>query len=594
MCGIGGILTEYTLSRSIENLITKVRSSLIHRGPDDQGIYISPEKNVALAHTRLSILDLSSAGHQPMTMENQRYWITFNGEIYNFQELRSQLQKQGETFKSHTDTEVILKLYKNKGKDCLHYLRGMFAFAIWDNQEKTCFIARDPLGIKPLYYWQDGSNLIFASELKAILGTKLPSKNISVEGIYSYLTRGSVAEPYTMIEGIKCLEAGHWLQWRSGNLHKESYWNIEFKSEITSPSEAQEIVRQALIDSIKHHFVSDVPVGIFLSGGIDSTSLLALARTIQTGTINTYSIAFTEEEYNEGDLASKIAQKFDSKHHEYKITSSIAKKILPNFLQAIDQPTIDGFNTFCVSQVANNDRTKVVLSGLGGDELFGGYSSFQKIPQMIKIGQKIDKLSYLKRLSAYILSNFKDPRYLRLGDFLGSNSSTFSAYQCFRGIFAHQEAITILNYYLGNDRVIEREKPSLISQATLEDEVSYLEITRYMRNQLLRDSDVMSMAHGLELRVPLVDRVLLEKISNITSNLRLAQKKQLLINAIPELPQWVVNRPKRGFTFPFQRWIDNEWKDYFSSLNLPKDINLKLWYRRWSLMILDHWLQQIN
>ncbi|MGI0483746.1 asparagine synthase (glutamine-hydrolyzing), partial [Geminocystis sp. CENA526] len=399
MCGIGGILTSSAFRDSLDTLIHKVRSSLTHRGPDDQGTYINPTKNVAFAHTRLSILDLSSAGHQPMSTEDERYWITFNGEIYNFQEIRSNLEKQGEIFKSHTDTEVILKLYRKKGKDCLSELRGMFAFAIWDNQKKTCFIARDPLGIKPLYYYYDGQNFLFASELRAILATGIVNKTISPQGLYSYLTRGTIAEPDTMIEGIKCLPAGHWLQWQEGEIDIKSYWQIQFQNQVNELSEAKEITRQALIDSIKHHFVSDVPVGIFLSGGIDSSSLLALARTTQTGTIKTYSIAFEEEDYNEGDLATQIAQQFDTQHHQYKITSSIALSILPDFLQAIDQPTIDGFNTYCVSQLAKEDGTKVVLSGLGGDELFGGYGSFQQIPKMVKIAQNIDKLPYLKQLS---------------------------------------------------------------------------------------------------------------------------------------------------------------------------------------------------
>ncbi len=397
--------------------------------------------------------------------------------------------------------------------------------------------------------------------------------------------------------------AAHWLQWQEEEIEVKSYWQIQFQNQVNELSEAKEITRQALIDSIKHHFVSDVPVGIFLSGGIDSSSLLALARTTQTGTIKTYSITFEEEDYNEGDLASQIAQQFDTQHHQYQITSSIALNILPDFLQAIDQPTIDGFNTYCVSQLAKQDGTKVVLSGLGGDELFGGYGSFQQIPKMVKIAQNLDQLPYLKQLSALLLANLgNNPRYLRLSDFLASNNSTTSAYQCMRGIFSHQEAMTILSHYLGqhlsplNPRLVRGEVKNLnsqqmISQPTLEDEVSYLEITGYIRNQLLRDSDVMSMRHGLELRVPLVDRALLEQISPISSKLRLAQKKQLLVNAVDELPEWVVNKPKKGFMFPFQTWIDNQWQDSFFMGKLEGKINLKLWYRRWCLMILDRWLE---
>ncbi|MEM7727627.1 MAG: asparagine synthase (glutamine-hydrolyzing), partial [Cyanobacteria bacterium P01_A01_bin.45] len=383
MCGIAGILTTNKYQDSLETLIGRMQTALRHRGPDDKGIYISSERQVALAHTRLSILDLSPAGHQPMSTADGRYWITFNGEIYNFLEIRQDLISQGEEFHSHTDTEVILKLYRKCGSDCVTRLRGMFAFAIWDNWQKTCFIARDPLGIKPLYYWQSGSNLIFASELRAILASGLPAVKMNPQGLYGYLISGSVPEPYTLIENVRCLGAGHFLHWSSGEIKQQQYWQINFVPEKISVQEAREKVSIALLDSIKHHFVSDVPVGIFLSSGIDSTTLLALASKTQTQPIRTYSIGFAENKWNEADTAKQIANLFGSEHTEYKITASEAKKLFPDFLTAIDQPTIDGFNTFCVSQLAHKNDTKVVLSGLGGDELFAGYKSFETIPQMV-------------------------------------------------------------------------------------------------------------------------------------------------------------------------------------------------------------------
>ena len=271
MCGIAGILTKTEIQNNLETLMLRMQTALQHRGPDDQGIYISPNRQVAFAHTRLSIIDLSTAGHQPMSTPDGRYWITFNGEIYNFRQLRHELETKGEQFHSQTDTEVILKLYQHQGAECVKHLRGMFAFAIWDNQEQTCFIARDPLGIKPLYYWQSGSTLVFASELRAILASKLPKIDLNPQGLYGYLVSGSVPEPYTLIEGIHCLPAGHWLHWRSDKFIQQQYWQIDFTPETISHTEAQEKVRKALIDSTEHHFISDVPVGIFLSGGIDSS-----------------------------------------------------------------------------------------------------------------------------------------------------------------------------------------------------------------------------------------------------------------------------------------------------------------------------------
>lgn len=596
MCGIAGILTSDCDRENLETSIGRMQSALRHRGPDDRGIYISTDRQGAIAHTRLSILDLSPAGHQPMSNADGRYWITFNGEIYNFRELRANLVAQGEQFHSQTDTEVILKLYQCLGADCVKHLRGMFAFAIWDDLEKTCFIARDPLGIKPLYYSVLGSTLVFASELRAIVASGLPALNLSMEGLYGYLVSGSVPEPHTLIEGIHCLAAGHWLRWQSGTITQSQYWQIQFTPEAINLSEATQKVRHALVDSIKHHFVSDVPVGIFLSGGIDSTAVLALACQTQTNQLRTYSIAFEETEWNEGEIARKTADQFGSDHREYKITASLGRELIPKFLESIDQPSIDGFNTFCVSHLAHKDGTKVVLSGLGGDELFGGYQSFQKVPQMVRWSRRLQPLKPINIGVGIALERWgKSTQVKRLGDFLQQTPNSAAAYRSLRGIFSHWEACAIIKHYLPDQalpvRGISNPFHNLPSP---EDEVSLLEISGYMRNQLLRDSDVMSMAWGLELRVPFVDRALIEAIASIESNIRLAPKKQLLIRAVPELPSWVVNRPKQGFSFPFQRWIGTEWQDYFGQVNCPKNISLKAWYRLWSLAILQYWWNNLK
>lgn len=593
MCGIAGIL-NYNRDR-LETLIQRMQNALQHRGPDDHGIYITQDRQVAIAHTRLSILDLTPAGHQPMSSSDGRYWITFNGEIYNFQALRHTLIEGGEKFNSNTDTEVILKLYQQFGADCVNQLRGMFAFAIWDDLEKTCFLARDPLGIKPLYYWLDGATLVFASELKAILATGLPSITMSSEGLYGYLISGSVPEPHTLIEGIHCLPAGHWLRWQSGQTTQNQYWQIDFTPQEIEREAAIQQVRHALIDSIQHHFVSDLPVGIFLSGGIDSTAVLALARQTQTGKLATYSLAFEEADYNEGDIARQVAQTFDTEHTEFKITASLARELFPKFLQAIDQPSIDGFNTFCVSQLARQNGTKVVLSGLGGDELFGGYQSFQKVPQMVRLGKQLQMVHPLATGMGRGLESWGSPRFKRLGDWLQQESTSVSAYRSLRGIFSHREACGILQQYLTDELLpMKSDSNHLPNLPSIKDEVSWLEINCYMRNQLLRDNDVMSMSCGLELRVPLVDRVLIEAIAPIPNHIRLAPGKQLLIQAVNELPSEVINRPKQPFAFPFDRWMQEEWQDIFPDFNGDLKISLKPWYRRWSLGILQHWWQEIE
>lgn len=593
MCGIAGLIASYRVDR-LEQISHRMQVAINHRGRDDRGIYLAPDRNAALIHTRLSILDLSAAGHQPMQSVDRRYLISFNGEIYNFRKLRAHLEQHGERFESQTDTEVILKLYQRYGEDCVNQLRGMFAFAIWDRETQTCFLARDPLGIKPLYYWQSGSMLLFASELKAILASGLPSIELSPTGLYGYLLTGSVPEPQTLIEGIRVLEAGHWMRWQQGSLTQQQYWQIQFKSETLNRSEAIDQVRHALIDSIDHHFVSDVPVGVFLSGGIDSSAVVALARQRQTGTLKTYSIAFEEAEFNEGTLAKQVAQHFATEHVECTITAATARSLLPNYLSAIDQPTIDGFNTFCVSHLAQSTGAKVVLSGLGGDELFNGYGSFQTVPRMMQWGASLQAFKPIDRLVGTGLEQFsRSNRARRVGDFFQQPATAFNAYRSFRGIFTHREASAIVRQYLP-DRSLRPSTERLPQQPSILDTVSWLELSGYMRNQLLRDSDVMSMTWGLELRVPFVDSVLVDTIATIPSALRLMPGKQLLVQAVPEIPRSVWNRPKRGFSFPFQTWMQREWRDYFETVRAPGGVALQTWYQRWSLANLQHWWQHIQ
>lgn len=593
MCGIAGCI-GYPDPDRLKSVVEKMQNALKHRGPDDQGIYISGDRQAGLAHTRLSILDLSPAGHQPMSTGNRRYWITFNGEIYNFRELRETLIAQEETFHSQTDTEVILKLYQKHGPECVNQLRGMFAFAIWDDQEKTAFLARDPLGIKPLYYWQSGSTLLFASELRTLLASGLPPKTLNPKGLYTYFISGSVSEPDTLIQDIYALPAGHWLHWKAGQVTKQPYWQIQFNPQPIPPTEAKQQVRQALIDSIKYHFVSDVPVGVFLSGGIDSTSLVALARQTQLGQLRTYSIAFEETQWNEGPIAKRIAQTFETEHTEYILTAKVARQWMKNFIGAIDQPSIDGFNTYCVSKITREHGTKVALSGLGGDELFGGYSSFQQVPKMVAWGKRLQFLQPLN-LGKTLSQSTKNSKLQRLGDFLQHPPNSLNAYLSYRGIFTHPETLTILSHFCPDqDPSTLRPTLEIPPCPSPEDEVSFLEINRYMRNQLLRDSDVMSMAWGLEVRVPFCDRVILETIDTIPHPLRLAQGKQLLVDAVPELPDWVINKPKQGFLFPFDRWLnDPEWDSLFQLTSLPQ-LSLTPWYRRWSLVILQKWLQNLG
>jgi asparagine synthase (glutamine-hydrolysing) len=610
MCGIAGILTNNS-QVDIEKYVQLMQTAINHRGPDDRGIYLSGDRTVALAHTRLAILDLSENGHQPMHIDNQRYWITFNGEIYNFQELRALLKNEGETFFSHTDTEVILKLYAKYGEECLNLMRGMFAFAIWDDLKKECFIARDPLGIKPLYYSYQNSTLIFASEIRSILSTGLIPKQLSPMGLYSYLTNGSISEPCTIIEGIQSLEAGCWLKWKAGNIQKHKYWEINFPSQdnnsVLTRGDAILKTRNALFDSVKHHFISDVPVGVFLSGGIDSTAIVAIAKQLENNDLRTYSIVFNEEQWNEGPIARQVSKDFGTLHTEYLLTADVGKKLLPEYWSTLDQPTIDGLNTFCVSQIAHQHGMKVVLSGLGSDEIFGGYGTFQKVPSIVQQRQAFSFFDVISKITGRRMEKlYRSPKYRRLGAFLSKDNSIKNSYGLARGVFSDWEATQLVQFYLGKDmgdrlqheitNFSAIDSYSSLSFPTPEDEVSYLELSRYMRNQLLRDSDVMSMKWGLELRVPFVDSHLFKEVSQIPASQRLQRSKHLLTSAIPEIPEYITNRSKRGFTFPFEKWMSEDWGDYTMDVKVPSHIPLtsKQWYRRWSLVVLQNWWQTIS
>ena len=570
-----------------------MKSALKHRGPDGDGDYTAPSGAAVLCHTRLSIIDLSDAGHQPMLSKESRYSITFNGEIYNYRELREELTEAGEDFQSNSDTEVLLKLFQRYGANCVEKLRGMFAFVIWDEREKSAFAARDPLGIKPLYYCSDASgDFAFASEVRALLKASHHTEKLSPQGIYNYLSTGTFSEPNTILNDVKLLEAGHTLTWKAGSASVSNYWQIKTDldpSAITEIRSAIKLTRKALNSSIEAHLVSDVPVGIFLSGGIDSTALLALASQYSKKAINTYSIAFENKEWNEGDIAARVAEHFGANHTEFLVTPEIALPMFDDFLKAVDQPTIDGFNSYCVSKLAQNQGEKVVLSGLGGDELFAGYKSFELVPKLAEYSRRISLLAPLARWLNRSLISLLPSKLLRILDLASHPGSLSAAYQSLRGIFSHHETLELCERL---DLHVEHSLPnrsldhSYINPKT---RVSELELTGYMRNQLLRDSDVMSMACGLELRVPFVDRQLLETMTRVHPDIRLRQGKKLLIEAVPEIPDWVINRPKQGFRFPFDLWFANKWKDIEVGYDTPTWLSLSPWYRKWSLTVLAAW-----
>ena len=590
MCGIAGILSTTLDKHCISSTLEVMQNALHHRGPNGHGDYLSPSGQAGLAHTRLSIIDLSEKASQPMTDSTERFVISFNGEIYNYLELRAELQEQGYQFNSHSDTEVILALYQKLGQQCVHKLRGMFAFIIWDEEEKIAFAARDPFGIKPFYYWHDEQSFALASEIKSILSAQLSNKKLDPQGMYDFLKTGSTSEPNTLVSDIKLLPAGHCLTWQKGYVETQTYWRINFSQQQTAMTydEAVRHTRLALENSIKAHLVSDVPIGVFLSGGIDSTAIVALASQYSEKQINTYSIAFENPDWNEGDIAQQVAKHFGTRHTELVMTKELAKPLFKEYLNAIDQPSIDGFNTFCVAKLAHDNGEKVILSGLGGDEVFAGYKSFELLPKMLRISRSLSLLSPWIKFKQKRLNRLLSAKFRRIFDFLGQPNSLVASQQSLRGIFSHQEAAQLCQQLsCAQEHYTQTKEPA---HQHLKDKISDIELSTYLRNQLLRDSDVMTMHWGLELRVPLIDSVMFDSISTIPADMRLLQGKKLLIDAVPEIPQWVSSLPKRGFRFPFDDWFSDNWEQ--ANIKPPSWIKLTPWYRKWSLTVLSNWIER--
>ncbi len=608
MCGIAGFVEipiRHSLSdRDHGTVICSSRATYLvdrlrHRGPDDFGVFHDENGGATLVHARLAILDISSGGHQPMSTGDDQLVIVFNGEIFNFVELRNELVENGIEFTSGSDTEVLLQLYKRLGSSCLDRLQGMFAFAIWDRDERSLFLARDPLGIKPLYLCDSKGVFSFASEVRALMAMLVvPSPH--QDAIAPYLMMGSVQEPDSIIDGITQLPAGHFLRWKDGRSELTRYWNVTYPADrlveqspsvsdksnpVTQTVTPASTTRHALDDSIRRHFVSDVPVGIFLSGGIDSTVILALARVNGFDDLHTFCISFDESEFNEGDVAGRTADHFGTKHTDWRLTAREAKPLVEGYLHSVDSPSNDGFNTYCVSKLARDNGFKVVLSGLGGDELFGGYPSFHQIPRLLRTHRwlKILGSGLLNTLGKYSPARYSH-KLRRMAMFASSGGSPLDAYWTMRAFFTPDEASQIVFDLTGSKPSVDpRHWLSQWDELDANDPnlVGYLETTRYMRNQLLRDSDVLSMAHGLELRVPFVDSRLYDVVNQIPAAIRYAPGKRLLLDAVPEIPDWVANQPKKGFRFPFETWMLEQFGEEYDSIQELTSVPLETWYRKW-------------
>lgn len=622
MCGIAGIikLNGPTAPEDVA-AVQRMMEAQVHRGPDGAGWY--QDTHVVLGHRRLSIIDLSDAGNQPMTNEEKTVWVTYNGEIYNFQELRADLISRSHLFRSKTDTEVLVHGYQEWGLEgLLSRLRGMFAFGLWDQKSQRMVLARDRLGKKPLYYaWGVGA-LIFASELKALLASGLIERRLNPAAVVAYLTLGSVPAPLTMIEGIQALPPGSTITLQDGRLELKRYWQLTFDAEPSlTEVEAVEQVGSLLQEAVRLRLVADVPVGAFLSGGIDSSSIVALMREATGGTIRTFSLVFREQEFSEGPFAALVAQKFGTEHIEYVMTAEEVCRELPQIIRAMDQPTIDGVNAYFVSKITRESGIIVALSGIGGDELFGGYASFQLVPRLYRISQIAHAVPGCTwALGKALGAKRRDGRIHKLRSLFRYSPSPEMAYLAVRGLFLDGELQALLHPDLLNQPV-QQFTPlgylhEIISEQhteSLPNLVSWLELRSYMHNQLLRDTDGMSMAHSLEVRTPFLDHRLVEFLAQVPVRVKFAGRpKSLLLNALGGyLPREVVDRPKGTFTFPFEQWLRTEWQTAVQGeLQIEKtgilDSNAVValwqrflrgevhWSRVWAIIVLKRWLEQMG
>lgn len=610
MCGISGIVghSDVTAARDI---VAGMNACLSHRGPDDEGLYAAD--GIALGQRRLSIIDTSAAGHQPMFSADGKICLVFNGEIYNFLELKSELD--GYSFTSGTDSEVIIAAYLKWGIDCVSKLHGMFAFALWDTDRQELFVARDRLGIKPLYYYNHNGVFIFASELRALLRTGLVPGKLNRDSLRDYFVYQTVFAPATIVRDVKMLMPGTLFIIRNGELTERSYWKIsEFREHASNLdyTESCRKVKSLLTEAVEKRLIADVPFGAFLSGGVDSSAIVALMSEVSTSPVKTFSVVFEEKDLNEAEYADLVAKKFNTDHHRINLKVTDFLRKLPEALASMDHPSGDGPNSYVVSEATKNAGITMALSGLGGDELFGGYPVFRRSMH--------PSLAYLQRTPAFLRKQMALMLTLirsgvtaeKLGEFLRDERSDIESFlQINRQVIPGRIAMRLLK--IPGQPAIRKEGKNF-EPGMLLSFISEFEITNYMQNVLLRDTDQMSMAHALEVRVPFLDHKLVEFVLSIPDkNKPLLPGKKLLIDAMGTLlPEQTWNRKKMGFTLPWSKWMKNELAsfcaDRITKLSKADFVNAhevtKLWERFrggdpnipwtrvWHLVVLSDWMER--
>ena len=572
MCGVVSIYSYSDSAPDVDHHeLCAIRDHMAARGPDGKGEWRSEKRRVGLAHRRLAIIDPEERASQPMLSAHGKLAIVFNGEIYNFRALRADLEQLGHEFLTESDTEVLLHLFAEKRERMLPELRGMFAFIIWDSERKQLFMARDSYGIKPLYYADDGRTLRAASQVKALLTGGKVAQATDPAGIAGFHLFGSVPEPFTLYRQIRQVPAGHYLFADEHGAGEPQRWFSIAETYTAAKSAAlqvegiQQTVREALLDSVRDHLVADVPVGAFLSAGIDSGSLVGLMRDAGASNIQTVTLAFDEftgTSNDESPLAEQVAQQYDTLHVTRRVGREEFEQDLPKILQAMDQPSIDGINTWFVSKAAAEQGLKVAVSGLGGDELFGGYPSFRDIPRWVYWFRAPGAVPLLGKIARKLLTPLAGPLGFspKAAGMLELGGNWVGAYLMRRGLFMPWELPGLLGDELAQEGLRRLKPLNWIAKAIQPcpdsdfARVASLESALYMRNQLLRDADWAGMAHSLEIRVPLVDAQLLAALSTTAVTDTQWSKQRLASAPSTPVPVEISSRAKTGFTTPVAEW----------------------------------------
>jgi asparagine synthase (glutamine-hydrolysing) len=619
MCGIGGVFSwSDPAGFDTTRIAADLCAALAHRGPDDEGTFT--DLGVLLVHRRLAIIDPTPAARQPMTTPDGRYSIVFNGEIYNYRDLRADLARAGVRFTTASDTEVLLALVVRDGIGALSRARGMFALAIWDNTARTITVARDRFGIKPLYVAERPGCVAFASEIAALRQAGLVERDVSPAGVLAFLAWNYIPSPLTWLRGAEHLAPGTWKRWHSdGRQDSGTFAAFAQVYEGDTADDERELCArsfEAIRDSIAAHMVADVPVGIFLSGGIDSTAIVAHARSVTSGELHTYTVAGDVPSMSEMEPARRVATLFETTHHELMIGAAAMERALPSIVRRLDAPSADAINSYFVSQAVAATRIKAVLSGVGGDEMFGGYPSFQRIPAAMRTARWLSPVLPVTALAA---SAVPDWRARKLQHFAGSADAA-SAYRAVRGNFMPEEWSRLLGpAFDTRTRREARETLSELEARIFHDApaetplatVARMETGAYLQGQLLRDVDAVSMAHALEVRVPFVDHRLAARIwPALGHHPDLLHGKHLLRRSVSRLRDGITAGPKRGFTLPFDTWMrgglrETALRGIESTVALGW-VNARAaaavwsdwergrahWSRAWSLSVLGQFLQE--